>query len=209
MEGFEAREKEWYLWKGKLREKSPYDSDDEYYMETWLQEALQRGLIKHYTFKPSYYRLYDQVHRRAGKKDDLLFTELIYTPDFDCTFCSIGEGILWDHINGSVKKSQVEFLTDDDRFAVIDVKPSYVDRYGSSRDFRYIQRLMYDRYGIYVNKTIILDGTMKNKFFAWTFVPRKYLLRNRRDGRGFLKVSVKTDNIRTSEQYLSQLTKTK
>jgi hypothetical protein len=211
MQGFVQREEQWILFHNKVIEKSPYDSDDEYYMETWLQEALLIGLINHYTFKPERYVLYDNIYRDVHLVKDLLFGELIYTPDFDIEFTEFGRGLLFDSLNhGSQKRSQVEFLVydnykDKQNFAVIDVKPSYVDKYGSSRDFRYIQRLMYDRYGIYVNKTVILDSTGKNKFFAWTFVPKKYLFRSMKRGNGFLKVNINTKNIRTSEQYIQTI----
>ena len=67
----------------------------------------------------------------------------------------------------------------------VDVKPpSFATQFssslGSSRDFKYLQRLMYEKNGVYVNKVIMKDSRnikkpeSANTLFSKTFLPKRY-----------------------------------
>ena len=66
-----------------------------------------------------------------------------------------------------------------------DVKPSanairFSPGFGSSRDFRYNQRLVYENYGIYVNKVVPI-GT-STALYNKTFTPTRYLFTDNDNG---------------------------
>jgi len=94
-----------------------------------------------------------------------------------------------------------------------DVKPTaqaaqFSSSLGSSRDFKYLQRLMYDKNGIYVNKVILKDSrnikipTKGNTLFSKTFLPKRYRY-NDVDGK-LRKLKNHEEAARTIDQYLEE-----
>lgn len=95
----------------------------------------------------------------------------------------------------------------------VDVKPpsfavQFSSALGSSRDFKYLQRLMYENHNIYVNKVIMKDSrNLKkplnaNTLFAKTFLPKRYKY-NDIDGK-LRKLKNHESAARTIEQYLQE-----
>lgn len=85
-----------------------------------------------------------------------------------------------------------------------DVKPPssalrYSGSLGSSRDFKFNQRMTYNKHNIYVNKVVPADG--KNCLFNKTFIPKRYLYTD--GGNQIRKKKSHLDYSKTLENYLT------
>jgi len=163
-----------------------------------------------------------------------LFDSLEWTPDFTLLVHRSLEGRMFvildketesilipEHFDKSLKDiyQQTCLITTssqivDDEWVKIwfDVKPpsfaaQFSSSLGSSRDFKYLQRMMYDRNDIYVNKVIMKYGkeTKKDKInslFSKTFLPERYKFNNK-DGK-LRKLKNHEKAALTLEKYLTE-----
>lgn len=136
-----------------------------------------------------------------------LFKDLTWTPDFSLIVSRKLEGKLFliidenepnnpamipDNFEGTDIYQETCLITttneiiDEDWVRIwFDVKPpsfalAFSSQLGSSRDFKYLQRLMFDRNKIYVNKVVMKDpkeykvAHKANTLFNKTFLPYRY-----------------------------------
>lgn len=92
-----------------------------------------------------------------------------------------------------------------DEFVTVsfDVKPSssairFSSKLGSSREFPYNQKIMAERYGIFVNKVVPDTSGL----FKKTFMPSRYLFT---DGGGQLRKLSEKDNVRTASEWITSM----
>lgn len=140
-----------------------FDSNEEIEFYHWIQEAMEYGFIKDFSYNVKSYDLSPKVsvniEKQLKTKTKIVSKHLlnahIYTPDF---IFEVGEKFpLLEDKHG---------LYSPDGTFVIDVKGSF-QLHDGSRSFSMNQKWMYDKYGIYVNKVI------PKKFFSKTWVPEK------------------------------------
>lgn len=139
---------------------------------------------------------YNQIRPKTPiVKSFNLFGTLVYTPDYRVKFSKklinkmIGviskeENIMVEFgfaENGSVYQNTIFYTTDlpETEWVTVyfDVKPPAsaqrrTGTLGSSRDFKYISRMMYENHGIIVNKATPI-GT-STSLFCKTFLPKRY-----------------------------------
>lgn len=170
------------------------DSLQEVYFEWWLSELVELGYIK--SFKRSTrYKLIDNVfHNKLDfnptKKEPLRYLIVqreflkswTYEPDYDIVWTEKSFNKLFQDINFLNRK---DFKTlfyadyiDSEWISIIDVKPQ-VFRGGnmsSSVKFPLIQKMMYNKYNIYIHKISPLGS---KGLFDNSFTPMRYLLQDK------------------------------
>lgn len=172
----------------------------EMYFEWWLDDLIKEGDVISYEREPKTFVLCDEIKPsfikatqlktkvKQEKKKFTLFNEVSYTPDYVVVFTQKGAEKWLNRIfsDGSLEKSfddKKPFIFcgwDKTEIEVyFDVKPPskairFSSSLGSSREFPIKQRLMFERYGIYVNKVVPIGS--KNALFNKTFIPERYKL---------------------------------
>ena len=212
-------------------------NDNEKYFEWWLNDLISIGIVDDYFFEPKEFVLQEllpfyveQVYKTKDSitKTKTLFDNLIYTPDykviFNGTLCHKLFGV-FDSLNrmmvsdpeltaGNVYQNTLFYTTDiccvDDKFELwFDVKPPMItSKTASGRDFRYVSRLLFNRFGIYVNKLNPVGAP--SSLYHKTFFPDRYLMndsnqapRRKRDGKNGPLINIKEfDFYRSLQDYL-------
>lgn len=163
------------------------DSTHEDYFEWWLEEAIQAGLVISYERPEPFIITPKQVydHAKVLKSKTVitqrtLFHPHTYKPDFK---------IVWKnpHLHCDIltitSENEKHFISQDSKhpFTFLDIKP---DRIGprmqnSAHTFPFNQKMMYDKFGIYVQKVILYPASNtqgKNRtLFTETWTPKKLL----------------------------------
>lgn len=137
------------------------DSNEEVAFLHWCEDALKNELIKidNSTFyQPNAYLLIDSVKIKTGKKEKTLLRAHEYTLDFIIKPTKK----LYEVFPDIEKLLQTSF--DDNIY--IDIKGCF-NKNGGDRTFSINQKLLYNRFHIYVNKVI------PDKLFSKTFLPEK------------------------------------
>ena len=177
-------------------------NNNEMYFEWCLDELKENGYITDYKREPNTFTLLDNIGidyieetilKTKIKKVDKtisLFKVIVYTPDYVVYFTEKGKEeylkIILDDIDILSSKNynkykhfliHEEYKNNDLYEVYFDVKPpSFVAKFsskvGSSREFPLKQRLMFERYKIYVNK-VVPTGS-KHSLFNSTFIPKRY-----------------------------------
>lgn len=157
--------------------KDEFRSNEELYFSWWLDELKEAGYINYWEYEPESFTLIDSVRYSWWKQlktkekhmESTLLNDLCYTPDFFISWrgSALVTGLIWDD-DESKKKGAYEFATTG-LDSWVDVKGSF-DRNKSNSTFSIIQKVMYDKTGIYVEKVV------PEKLFAATFTPKRYLL---------------------------------
>lgn len=102
-------------------------------------------------------------------------------------FYASEKGIIFEDNSASIKHVEMYF----------DVKPpskavQFSGKLGSSRDFKFNQRMVYDIHGIYVNKVVPI-GT-STSLYAKTFTPNRYLYTDAPNSKILRTKQIKTEN---------------
>ena len=151
------------------------------------------------------------------------FPALTYTPDYRVIFSEKGLNKLFGKINvdtitledegfdelGSVYQNVMFYTTakPDEKLRGyelwFDVKPPSIavarsGQLGSSRDFKYVSRMMFETHKIIVNKVVPIGST--TCLFAKTFMPRRYSFTDK--GHQPRKLKSELANAKTIQQYL-------
>lgn len=142
-------------------------SDEEWSMILWLQEAKAHGLVEMWEYEPKKFTLFEKMdYKFLGKKCNL-YPAKGYTPDFVIQFTKKGLGLFI----GGFKKSFVYPYADNTIF--IDTKGKFHPHGGTY--FYLCQRVMFERYGFWVDKVVPFYTTGKKKarkgLFVDTFAP--------------------------------------
>lgn len=152
-----------------------FDSPEEEYYYNWLIELQNDGYIKSIQREPEY-ELYPEV--RINDKPVLRASN--YKPDFIVVWEEKARGVFFFTESCKFKSMITELKSKhfahqnetEEYYSVVDVKGTFAARGNSSTiKFPIIQKQMYYRYNIYVNKIMPLHR--KNGLFAKTFTPQK------------------------------------
>jgi hypothetical protein len=151
-----------------------YESHIEYYTIDWLEELKQRGYILDY-YRAESFTLTESVKltykdSKGREKTQHLMHGSVYTPEFE---------VIWNprkaeelvYIMGSDAKNVKPLIGHKKKtgeiYTILECKPD-VDRNGSTRLWGQNMKVVYARYGIYVNLI------QPSKFFERTFLPASY-----------------------------------
>jgi hypothetical protein len=153
----------------KKQRTDQFKSDEELFFSWWLDELKEAGIIYSWAYEFEPYVLSEKV----CKDGKTLLQSHSYIPDFF---------ICWSFSYTPAVK--ISISGGDNMFSLVDIKGKYSQNYNDAA-FPLNQKWMMQRYGIYVNKVIPIDGFRKNKngekilkkcLFSETFTPKKYLL---------------------------------
>lgn len=147
-----------------------FDSKEEVDFQKWIEEGISAGLIDQYKYKPENWNLIDPVKIQIRKElktkikfvDKNLLRELTYEPDFKIIF----NDIFWETFGDSVlfRAKKIDDIILNSQNVFIDVKGIY-NQQDAHRRFSVIQKVVFDKLGIYVNKVV------PQSFFKMTWVP--------------------------------------
>lgn len=172
---------------------SDVDSKEEKYFEWWLDELVKNGYVKSYNRCNSFQlipKAYIPVLKRKPLKSEpnRLVLEaqhflhpLSYTPDYDIYWEEKAIGLFVFSIDELFvsEKTQPYFLgqkTDLGLYSCVDVKPIFFRTQNSSSiTFPLKKKMMWNKFGVYVNKTIPIG---KEELFCKTFTPERYFLQD-------------------------------
>lgn len=139
------------------KENVELDSNEEYYVYHWIMEAYRAGIIKEYEYQPKEFLLTDKfkyvpAFGNPKKKEKHLLADHVYTADFRIVFNkSFGEKL------SEYFKIPIEAIDANGNAVVyIDVKGGFM-RNNSGRSFSINQKLVYEKYKIFVQKLIPED----------------------------------------------------
>lgn len=132
------------------------DSVEEWSFYNWILELYDLGVVKKYEYQPEPFKLvaekkYVPLYNNEKKKERSLLRSHEYTADFKVIFGKSHGELLARYFkidSGMVHGNEIEIW--------IDVKGTF-QRNGGDRAFSINQKLVYDKFGIYVQKTVPRD----------------------------------------------------
>lgn len=131
------------------------DSIEEYQFFCWVDEAKALGILLEYEYQPEEFALtnrymYVPYYNNAKQKSKPLLREHIYTSDFKLVFDSKYGEILSKafKIDETMINHVLNTIT-----VYVDVKGAF-NKMGGDRLFSIHQKLIYDKFRIYVNKIV-------------------------------------------------------
>jgi len=161
------------------------DSIEEYEYMRWCEIGVEMGLIAEWEYQPMSWMITNkrmitvekQLKTKVKSMDRHLLDKHQYTCDFrlrfNRQFIDIFSGDMLNHVNvGGFK-----YVTNDDDIYV-DIKGGF-NRFGGDRTFSIHQKLVYDKFGIFVHKIIPI------KLFTATYCPED------------VRYTIKTNKLRT------------
>lgn len=178
----------------KLSEYKGYDSNEEIYFHWWMEELLNKGIIKEFR-RADEIVLADKIEGKWLKeyktKEDEWREEFYdygvnYTPDFHITWKQIGEFAELENSERKVKKKIVaQSFFKSEPFSIVEIKGDY-DFRDKTREVQLKRKWTYQKTGIYVNLVKI------PKLFKDTFTPKRYLFTDEMNGSRKIKFTIKT-----------------
>lgn len=130
------------------------DSNEEWYVYSWIIEAKKIGIVIDYEYQPKEFLLtnkfsYVPAFNNPKQKEKHLLADHVYTADFKIVFNSIYGELLSNYF-----KIPIEALDNNGNATVfIDVKSQF-NRFGGDRTFSIHQKMVWDKYKIFVQKVI-------------------------------------------------------
>ena len=162
------------------------DSKEELEFYYWLEEAKRAGFVNQFIYHPVKweitpkvtYPLSDRLKAKMKLIDKFLLANLTYEPDFaiqftDKFFEKFGYDVLMRVRRGEYQGEERYYYTND---IYVDVKGTYSQN-DAHRRFSVMQKLVFQKFGVYVNMVIPESCTQGKRyipgFFEKTFVPLK------------------------------------
>lgn len=157
-----------------------FQSKEELEFFHWLLEAREAGFVSEFEYEPTTFTLAESKY--AGER--FLLHKQLYTPDFQIKFTE----------KFNLTFNNPLYLVDNESF--VDVKGVYAhgnSMNSSAYTFPVLQKWLYDKLNIYVNKIIVRDMTVKDNirggrkvtkvgFFSKTWVPKEVaFMKNRKE----------------------------
>jgi len=129
------------------------DSLEEYQFFCWLEEAKELNVVYAFEYQPDEFLLtnkktYIPIYNNPKQKEKHLFREHIYTADFKIQFNAAHGEIL-----SKVFKIDASMLINETITVYVDIKGSF-NRNGGDRLFSIHQKLVYEKYGVLVQKIV-------------------------------------------------------
>jgi len=167
--------------------RADYRSDEEFDFVLWLEEAEEHGLISGWTYEPRSFKLFDkqtyletvQLKTKTKPVERHLHAEAHYTPDFAITLTKHGLVLLFDVFKASYLTIPIYLRAMNVPQIWIDVKGSFDPHQNDTKNFSMVQKVMYNKHGIWVAKIIpFYKKKVKGKesvakgLFAETFAPK-------------------------------------
>lgn len=183
-----------------------YKSREEWYFSLWLDDLKELGIVKRYLYESNTFTLseakrYKQLKILITKTkiiEKSLMDSHVYTPDFLVEWNKDYDGIFYRTIDDEYYANSPPVMCtkgkkDDGHYTFFEVKPVF-DQNNMTRLFRITQKWLYDKYGLYVELTIVPT------LFKKTFTPKRYLFTDK-------ATTTRTINfdIRIAEDYLKWL----
>ena len=145
----------------RLNKNVEIDSQEEYQFYTWIMEAFKLNIILEYVYQPQSFVLTEKIRyvplfNNPKYKEKHLLAEHVYTADFKIV-CDYKYGeVLSDYF----KLSANNVDKDGNIVIYIDVKGSFMSN-GSDRAFSINQKMVFDKYNIFINKVVPKDSFLK------------------------------------------------
>lgn len=139
-----------------LNELIHLDSLEEWQIYNWVLELCKLGVIKSYEYQPTEFQLsqsilYVPLYDNPKNKSKSLLRSHEYTADFKIEFYETYGKLLSQYF-----KIDKSMLDNDILTIYIDVKGTF-QRNGGDRSFSINQKIVYDKFGIYVQKVVPQD----------------------------------------------------
>jgi len=185
------------------------ESNEEQQFETWADEAVEHGLVRHYVKQPTSFDLTPpqfvyidkQLKTKVKRVKRSVCRAHVYTADF-CLLLT-DEGIR--RFKGVFQNADLLGFPDD--LLWVDTKGGFMDR-GKRGEFSINQKLVYDKYGVWVAKVVPFVGQYNGKgqhkpkpcLFVKTWCPERYRWIK---GRKVATLTVKGEQCRTIDEFLA------
>lgn len=166
------------------------DSTHEQYFEWWAEEAKNKGLIKkvergrRITITPRQVVPYSVINAKGKTKETEKFLFHPHTYEWDYTIYWANDNRLHNDmfcLNSDSNSFFYSSVVDSDRITLVDIKPDRIGRntQHSSITFPINQKLLYEHFGLYVQKVVLFPATNsegRNKtLFTETWTPKKLI----------------------------------
>jgi len=176
-----------------------YESKEEEWLTYYLEELQEAGFISTWQYQPKTYLLSEPLtyvwEKKLATKNKNTTSTLLqpheYTPDFVIKWQPCARTLFFNTIEDRVNLKNAPFFAHGGgNISIIDAKPSF-DMQNMTRLFVINQKWMMAKYGLYVQKIMIVketkkyNGTGKNRVYShstWsgvfpkTFTPKRYFL---------------------------------
>jgi len=166
-----------------------YDSDEEEWFSWWVQELVNIGVIVSHQYHPSSFplttkhvipytkRTQMKTKLKEETKDMIVLNPMVYTPDWRIKFSPMfmlkgfASGLIADIGTKTVIGNEPLIVTTNGWWTV-DVK-GVATKYDDGRYFTAMQKITYDKHGIYVQRLELSNKL--SSIFERTFTPRLFL----------------------------------
>jgi hypothetical protein len=157
-----------------------YDSLEEVYMQWYINELSEAGIIQNVIYQPAPILLANQekytwvevLKTKNKNRQSIILPGVSYTYDFAFkwggSFASLFSNDF--EFNPSYKKGEKKpYFMSQDGISRIDVKGGFAPRGSNLREFEVKRKWLYQKTGLFVQKII------PEKLFKATFTPKRYL----------------------------------
>lgn len=132
------------------------DSMEEWQVYNWVLELFELGVLKKYEYQPPEFNLtskyqYVPLFNNPKKREKSLLQSHIYTADFKLEF-----PIQYGELLSKYFKISEQMVKDDSIILYLDIKGTF-QKNGGARTFSINQKLVYEKYGVYVQKVVPQD----------------------------------------------------
>ena len=139
------------------KESVEVDSAEEWYFYQWLMEAYVLGLVKSYEYQPPEFKLTDKfkyvpAFGNPKQKEKHLLADHVYTADFKIVFNRLYGERLSEYFKIPIEAIDVN----GDAVVWVDVKGGF-NRFAGDRNFSIHQKMIWDKYKIFVQKLVPED----------------------------------------------------
>lgn len=184
-----------------------FDSNEELYMDWWLQELKVLGYISEIIHQPESFKLSDGISvdyfvpykKKEGGTyvSESIMREHVYTPDVLVTWTQKAVNVFTTMINSDLRKKKghsfMYILCDENLRSYIEVKPSF-DQNNMTRLAKINLQWVWEKYGQYVNIVV------PEKHFNKTFTPKKYFFTTKTKK----PRTIKYKNVQTIEEFIKK-----
>lgn len=134
------------------------DSSEEYYVYHWLMEAMKLGIVVDFEYQPEAFLLTDKAKYipafgNPKQKEKHLLADHVYTADFKVLFNATHGEKLSEYFKIPIEAVDVQRNI---ATVVIDVKGGFM-LHGGDRTFSIHQKLVWEKYKVYVQKVVPED----------------------------------------------------
>ncbi len=150
------RKSELEIFDPNLKDVIRIDSMEEWQVYNWVLELFELGVLKKYEYQPPEFNLTPKYQfipffNNPKKKIKSLLQSHIYTADFKLEF-----PIQYGELLSKYFKISEQMIQNDSIILYLDIKGTF-QKNGGARTFSINQKLVYEKYGVYVQKVVPQD----------------------------------------------------